>query len=82
MTTEDRGATPQDDGGPAFPMPPSSEYVHPGEDGMSLRDYYAGQALIGMMNKWDTSPNKNIARACYQVADALVAERRRRRESK
>lgn len=36
----------KDDGGPAFPRP-ASEYTS-GERGMSLRDWFAGQALAGL----------------------------------
>ena len=32
-----------DDGGPAFP-------VHGGRDGMSLRDWFAGMAVEGMLS--------------------------------
>ncbi len=41
-----------DDGGPAFPVPP---FTQPngdfdwGRDGMSLREYFAGQALMGIL---------------------------------
>lgn len=34
-----------DDGGPAFPLPASP--TQPRESGMSLRDWFAGQALAG-----------------------------------
>lgn len=50
--------------------------------GMTLRDWFAGQAL-GIMNTaldqgyWSPgeNPNKEIAEAAYQIADAMIAER-------
>jgi len=48
---------------------------------MSLRDWFAGQALTGVitLSKNDTAALKDravyIAEACYQIADAMLAER-------
>jgi hypothetical protein len=45
------------------------------ERGMSLRDYFAGQALVGM---WAHPANErpcNIAAWAYEVADAMLAAR-------
>lgn len=73
------------DGGPAFPQTTTESYG--GElavdvsGGMSLRDWFAGQALIGM-GTWSPvgSPMEPTARAewAYQQADAILAERERR----
>ena len=42
-----------DDGGPAFPQGTYSKT--PGAMGMSLRDWFAGQCLIGIMaGQWTT----------------------------
>ena len=63
------------DGGPAFPVP-TDDYA-PGRSGMSLRDWFAGQALMG----WVSDPEiggfdqDKIAAACYELADAFLAER-------
>ena len=50
-----RVSTPND-GGPAFPLqeqlqcgPGDSGWLSPKQEGMSLRDYFAGQALIGIL---------------------------------
>lgn len=49
--------------------------------GMSLRDWFAGQALAGIMatSSWDHRPanseQKDIAEDCYALADAMLAER-------
>lgn len=63
------------DGGPAFPGGHGNPYL---PQGMSLRDYLAGQALPAALEcailagKWD---NELIASAVYAVADALLTER-------
>lgn len=46
MTTE---ATRTDDGGQAFPSP-AVEGHHPQQPGMSLRDWFAGQAMASMLS--------------------------------
>jgi hypothetical protein len=71
------------DGGPAFPL-----YVPSEEDdenraqiksGMSLRDWFAGMALA---NEWcsavgvDPHSQDAIARRAYQIADAMLAQRK------
>ena len=64
----------KNDGGPAFAC--ASE-VNGHQDGMSLRDWFAGQALIAiphMGNGMDLDAN-DVARACYQYADAMLAAR-------
>jgi hypothetical protein len=73
--------TPVYDGGPAFPVPDS---VHPsgqvqfGTNGMTLRDYFAGQALTGtlaMANPYEAVPH-GIAEHCYKYADAMLSARK------
>ena len=41
---------------------------------MTLRDYFAGQALISLA--WKDN-DENVARNCYQLADAMMEERKR-----
>jgi len=72
------------DGGPAFPSTTNEDFVS-GEDGMSLRDYFAAKLLptiYRMMNKiWRDEnepppfPGDDIARICYEMADAMLEER-------
>ncbi len=78
----------QNDGGPAFPKPTTlvtaNEPWQPWNEeqpGMSLRDYFAAQALNGFLSGRVTfvdnnNPNENnFAIAAYKVADAMIAER-------
>jgi hypothetical protein len=47
-------STPINDGGPAFPM--TGEECHNlrySQPGMTLRDYFAGQALAGFVGEWE-----------------------------
>ena len=66
------------DGGPAFPSVHQRSYEP--TVGMPLRDYFAGQALAGLLS----DPNINfcpheIANISYQLADAMLAEREKER---
>ena len=75
------------DGGPAYPTLHIPDSSPPAWSGMSLRDYFAGQALAGlcvgcagMLGK-DFSPyakgpcNSALADRAFVVADAMLAER-------
>lgn len=55
-----------------FPSSASSR----SEPGMTLRDYFAGQALIGLLTSplRTTTNRATIARESYTLADALLAE--------
>ena len=50
-----------------------------GRPSMSLRDYFAGQALVGETanEAWENRPNacELIALHCYEQADAMIAAR-------
>ncbi|MGL4462278.1 MAG: hypothetical protein ACRDD1_16490 [Planctomycetia bacterium] len=73
-----------DDGGPAFPR---AEYFY--EPGMTLGDWYAGQALLGILASpasftlGGVSPTTpaEIAELAHAYADAMVAEGRKRGDS-
>ena len=60
---------PIDDGGPAFPN--SNDTC--GCYGMSLRDWFAGQAMAAMVTSH--TPDDRIAQWSYQTADAMIAAR-------
>jgi hypothetical protein len=77
-----------DDGGPAFPIAVSTGDPRDGvysRDGMSLRDYFAGQALIDIRIRThiakasghivsDCSP-KDMATEAYIIADEMMKAR-------
>jgi hypothetical protein len=79
------------DGGPAFPTHGGADWhkdsLDPTKDdprnmilggGMSLRDWFAGQALAGMLaqiGKPMKSSMSYIARDAYEIADAALAAR-------
>ncbi len=74
----------KDNGGPAFPrvlskngdFSDSPKYA--AQEGMSLRDYFAGQAIAGMFSPgiWPkTEHMKTAAAGAYIVADAMLAAR-------
>ena len=68
-------AKPKPDGGAAFPRVCStpSDFVWPG---MSLRDYFAGQALAGMLADHNVqAAPRSIATDAYIFADMMIAER-------
>jgi len=59
---------------PAFPMavPENWDSI---QDGMTLRDYFAGQALVGLLSRSDFLRSKIIAENAYAYADAMLEER-------
>lgn len=64
------------DGGPAFPREDYQASDAPGQRGMSLRDYFAGQFLTTVKIHEGVSVSGDvIARNCYAMADAMLAER-------
>lgn len=78
----------KDDGGPAFPTtiyePEPAvpgrlrEIDHPG---MSLRDWFAGQAAAQLVPYVDAFvPLHAVAKSAYKFADAMLAEREKDNE--
>ena len=66
------------DGGPAFPISHYNGDEVVTYSGMSLRDYFAGQALVASTPlEGDCTPSE-IASDCYNWADAMLDERKRR----
>lgn len=61
----------------AFPVVGSDFYSD--SEGMTLRDYFAGQALTGILsnNSNDHKTSKDIVRESYALADEMLAERER-----
>ena len=71
--------TPQKDGGPAFPTQNGTR----NDPGMSLRDWFAGQALMSMLSTPDTISDSTYPLAAllsYRFADAMLAARNERQE--
>ena len=70
-------SVPINDGGPAFPRSSADHgsYGHSEQDGMTLRDWFAGQALAGIINIMPNEPAKAAAMAAYMYADAMIAAR-------
>ena len=68
-----------DDGGPAFPTEPNKQpgfYLH---HGMSLRDWFAGQALAIVYMRFETSADpcpSDLAIQAYFIADAMLEARK------
>lgn len=62
---------------------PSGDPWHGGEPGMTLRDWFAGQALAGAMSAHGSYGIGNgpgeVADRAYQLADAMLAARKVRR---
>lgn len=73
--------TPQvNDGGPAFPCEEqircNGEVVDTRKfTGMTLRDYFAGQALAGLLVNQGAKFWDGDARNAYAAADAMIKER-------
>ena len=78
------------DGGAAFPLPPySSSCLEPPRPnlGMTLRDFFAGQAIVAIfssprtideINKIDQDFAVSTALGAYDIADAMLAAREAR----
>lgn len=64
-------------GGPAFPLSGDIPVHNMDEQkGMTLRDYFAGQALAGLSRGVGLDLERHdLARRSYTIADAMLAER-------
>lgn len=67
------------DGGPAFPFIIQDEEAIIAHTGMTLRDWFAGRAMIALMDGIaPTERNMELnAIAAFKMADAMLAERGR-----
>lgn len=67
----------KNNGGAAFPCDFNTDTNGSYQKGMSLRDWFAGQALAGFMSSSNlTLSNADYAKAAYETADAMLAARR------
>jgi len=85
-------SAPINDGGPAFPTPgedfiegpqgrlPASAWGMQGSPGMSLRDWFAGQALAGVISACyftgGPASYAEVAEQAYAYADSMLAARK------
>lgn len=88
MTPEQSNLDASQDGGPAFPetistsgdgretayLSSSSTYIA-SRGGMSLRDWFAGQAIHKVMSEMKDADYHNAARKAYLLADAMLKAR-------
>lgn len=70
-----------DDGGAAFPLSDTlrtdGEHVLHAERGMSLRDYFAGQALPALIRRCVTEEGwRRCIPAAFEAADAMLEARK------
>jgi hypothetical protein len=68
------------DGGPAFPIPTTTYMngeVEHGSYGMTLRDYFAGQAIVGIECNITYKVKPSFAASwAYETADAMLEARK------
>ena len=64
----------KDTGGPAFPFPSDADAGEPGELGMTLRDYFAANAMQALITRISMSGGDQ-ARKAYEIADAMLKAR-------
>ena len=66
-----------EDGGPAFAAGAANESTGWTQEGMSLRDWFAGQALSGICASGPATDwtNDLLASEAYSLADAMLAAR-------
>lgn len=65
------------DGGPAFPLQSIGPEFPPGYAGMTLRDFFAANAMQGLAanpEAWDMTDEK-VAEWAYNAADAMLKAR-------
>lgn len=81
--------TQTNDGGSAFPVPPSTMITYADGDhelkiatpGMTLRDYFAAAALQGMLAYYHGYGSCYAAGSAYQYADAMLTERKLKKDN-
>ncbi len=74
-----------EDGGPAFPQHANTGNLEGWRHGLSLRDYFAGSALIGVASQLNPDHLQELAegqadagpeaKAAYALADAMLKAR-------
>lgn len=64
--------TERNDGGWVFPI---QDMARPNAPGMTLRDWFAGQALRLFWSSGRSMAADDVASVAYEVADAMIAAR-------
>jgi hypothetical protein len=68
------------DGGSAFPnLTPTNPQIEYCDRGMSLRDWFAGQAMMGIIahpGNVDCEGGRHFAKTAYEMADAMLEARK------
>ena len=69
----------KNDGGPAFPAGISatlkaSDDAPPTQVGMSLRQWYAGMAMMGIVCHYGNPDLKELKKQSFECADAMLSE--------
>lgn len=66
------------DGGYAFPCGPDDKAGWSAEYGMSMRDWFAGQALVGIISAegGERTGSPIAAYRAFELADAMIAARK------
>jgi hypothetical protein len=62
-------------GGPAFPDGSTNPWGVPEKAGMTLRDYFAAKAMLGLLTSTRISKPDWIANDSYEMADAMLKAR-------
>lgn len=62
-------------GGQAFPRASANQYHTSETEGMTLRDWFAGQALAGAIAYAGRDTAESIAQLCFEQADAMLKAR-------
>ena len=50
------------------------------DEGMDLRDWFAGQAMLGMLSYDNMKKYQDIAEVAYLIADLMMKERENKHE--
>ena len=63
-------------GGPAFPgFDYIDQHGKKNPEGMTLRDYFAAQAMQAMAQKYSLENKGDVSRNAYKIADAMLKAR-------
>lgn len=70
----------KNDGGPAFPAEGGSDSGLHANPGMTVRDWFAGQAIGALIEVFDrfapeVATHENMAQDAYKLADAMLEAR-------